>query len=287
MRRASTKRGRPRPARPDPEIESEEQRRRTLEISVRDLTDVRLEAIEEAEAFDRTVRDRLAKRGHPEDQQLIAALKYASDIPVPTNAASHVATTLFRAALATALLELAAEYDGPITMATAVPAKYALDPRNIVNHDLGSFRGAMRKRLERCDFGTPVVAAVDYSLNSHASEAWPPHWQPHLDMWVFGKTPEEVTEALKLRFRRRPPIVPRPVFSKPVTDHRKQATYVLKARYGRRVTLDEPGTCPEKRPLGRYDNPLIPLLRALAKHDVRQRLILVGCRLNGGRLVPK
>ena len=163
---------------------------------MRGLADVGLEATEEAEAFDRTVRDRLAKRGRPEDRQLVAALKHAADIPVPTNAASHVATTLFRAMMATALVELAAEYDDPITQSTAVPAKYAFDPHEIVNHDLGRFTVTMRKRVERCLAGTPVVAAVDFSLNQHASEACPTHWQPHLNLWVFDKSPEEVTEAL-------------------------------------------------------------------------------------------
>ena len=154
---------------------------------------------------------------------------------------------------------------------------------------MAGLKGRLRKRIERCGLkGHLIVAAIDYSLNEHSDGIWKPYWQPHLTLWVFGLSPNEARKLFKKHFSAVSHNTKRPIRCEEVdaTGIASAATYLLKARYSRRVTLREKRVKPRHYPLTAAENKLLPLLRALSSLNVRDRLILIGCRFDGKNIIP-
>ena len=247
------------------------------------------ESIEAATKFDSTMVRRLQKLKAQENSELVSTLKCALESEHPTNAASHLATTLFRARLANALIKFSSSHHEQPVQAVAIPSNIQLAPEDITKRDLVRMKGRFKKRLERCGLGHHIViAAIDYSLNEHSEDAWRSYWQPHLTIWVFGASPKQVHDLLKKQFSATSHNTHRPVRCDEIkpAEIPRAATYLLKARYSRRVKLRQKRLRTSNFALTPYDNKLLPLLRALAGIEVRDRLILIGCRFDGNNITP-
>ncbi len=170
------------------------------------------------------------------------------------------------------------------TRISIIPAGMLVPLGTLKNFDLKAEVKKIRKRLQRCEElrGRVTIGGFDVSLNLFDNVIV--GWQLHLFLLVEGHANKALRQAIKKIFPPEPTALFPYDFSE-ITDHLEVLGYACKAVFkrrsawqnkdGKKLSRATPLKGPERR----------ELLTFLAQYKVGARLILVGVRRNGQRLV--
>jgi len=123
-----------------------------------------------------------------------------------------------------------------IAFVTIVPPNSSVPKGSLHEFSLFNFKRRVRDGLAKTG-ALWAVGNIDFSLNEHRQNLYPPQWSPHVHLIVGAKEIDKFRGDLRAVFPRSDQ-APRPVMVKPWDGDTDAFSYIFKPNFKRRISIE-------------------------------------------------